>query len=142
MTPKQHFKRGKGFAKTKCPTRCQKTPSPQKEYKIFQRQSPIIVAGGPTARLESRVDNHRVPTSESRISDDQEFALSCSPKEMQLESTYAGARFQSPPSPKALPKPPTHWLNAKSAATVNPMLNAPFLDTVAVHLKGLLNVQA
>ena len=76
------------------------------------------------------------------INNDTVQTLEISSTDKLTASTYAGARFHSPPLPNTLPKPPTHWLNASCAATVSPMLNAPFLDSIAVHLKGLLNVQA
>ncbi|KAK2144075.1 hypothetical protein LSH36_788g02013 [Paralvinella palmiformis] len=50
---------------------------------------------------------------------------------------YAGARFSEPPSPKVLPKPPTHWFvagekPAQSLSSCVEMTNA---------LKGMLKVQ-
>ena len=128
-------------AKSKPFANGRKTP-PHKEFKILSRRSPINLARSPPSDLSERTSpiSHQSSFVDNKvISDMQTFDFSTTDK---LSSTYAGARFHSPPSPNTLPKPPTHWVNATCAATVNPMLNAPFLDSIAVHLKGLLNVQA
>jgi len=124
-----------------------KAPSPQKEYKILSRRSSSNLAH--TGSLQDELNERLSPTRQSFTSvnnglncDDDSQTLEIFSSDKLNATTYAGARFHSPPSPNSLPKPPTHWLNATCAASVSPMLNAPFLDSIAVHLKGLLNVQA
>ena len=53
---------------------------------------------------------------------------------------YAGAKFSDPPSPKVLPKPPTHWF----AEAEHPAITSPRLNSCAEMtsvLKGMLKVQ-
>ena len=128
--------------KSKSPTN-RKAPSPQKEYKILSRRSSSNLARNLQKDFNERSSPTRhSPSVNNRLSNDDYLqALETSTEKLNA-TTYAGARFHSPPSPNSLPKPPTHWLNATCAASVSPMLNAPFLDSMAVHLKGLLNVQA
>ena len=61
-------------------------------------------------------------------------------------SPFAGAKFSDPPSPKSLPKPPTHWITAgspswdmfgSSVPDTRPVLH----DQIAAQLKSLLKVQ-
>ena len=51
--------------------------------------------------------------------------------------TYAGARFSEPPSPKVLPKPPTHWF----AAGEQPGQTKSSCVEMTNALKGMLKVQ-
>ena len=55
--------------------------------------------------------------------------------------SYAGARFHKPPNPDTLPKPPVHWVCRSSPTAINHVLNTAQVDTIAIHLKGLLKVQ-
>lgn len=62
-------------------------------------------------------------------------------------SPFAGAKFSDPPSPKSLPKPPTHWIEEGSpswdmfGSSVQP--SQPVLhDQIAAQLKSLLKVQS
>ena len=73
------------------------------------------------------------------------FALSSNIESMNLKAldhNYAGAGFRTSPAPDALPKPPVHWMNDSCSPTINHVLNSAYLDSIAIHLKGLLNVQA
>lgn len=60
------------------------------------------------------------------------------PKTLMVQTNaYAGAKFSDPPSPKLLPKPPTHWTASNEKIKTN--VNSNFLD-MTCHLKMLLNV--
>ena len=135
--------RRKNSVKSKSSPSSRKTPSPQ--YKILPRRSPSNLARNLQDEFNEKAPPIcRSPTSvNNRLNNNVDVqTLDISSSEKLNADTYAGARFHSPPSPHTLPKPPTHWINATCVTTVSPMLNAPFLDSIAVHLKGLLNVQA
>lgn len=120
-----------------------KTPSPNKEYKILRRSPNNTTASSFHSRVSERNSpRHTDKTVKVGLNTRTEKSLASSPKLAEQVDSYAGARFHNPPSPDTLPKPPTHWLNDGCAASVSPMLNAPFLDSITVHIKGLLNVQA
>lgn len=61
---------------------------------------------------------------------------------------FAGAKFHDPPSPKSLPKPPTHWIRpdssspscAASECLYQPN-SRPYHDKIADQLKTWLKVQ-
>jgi len=58
---------------------------------------------------------------------------------------YAGAKFSDPPSPKVLPKPPTHWFSFEFDCKNSDPSTSPtpqYSDHLAQQLKLLLNVQA
>jgi len=52
---------------------------------------------------------------------------------------YAGAKFSDPPSPKVLPKPPTHWF-LDSGSAINSGISSSCAEITCV-LKGMLKVQ-
>lgn len=59
---------------------------------------------------------------------------------------FAGARFNHPPSPESLPKPPTHWIQEDSVPTwgssTYPEQAQPKLyDQISAQLKTLLKVE-
>lgn len=51
---------------------------------------------------------------------------------------YAGAKFHDPPSPKVLPKPPSHWMSGDRMSPQNTDNNCQNLTS---HLKMMLNVK-
>lgn len=62
-------------------------------------------------------------------------------------SLFAGAKFNDPPSPKSLPKPPTHWMQPGSSPLWEEALciqdpSPPILhDQISLQLKTLLKVE-
>ncbi|XP_051908181.1 uncharacterized protein LOC127591920 [Hippocampus zosterae] len=57
-------------------------------------------------------------------------------KEQDGEKVYAGARFNEPPSPSILPKPPSHWVRKNQS----PKLKSREISSN--HLKSLLKVES
>lgn len=60
------------------------------------------------------------------------------------ETLFAGAKFNDPPSPKSLPKPPNHWILSTPPKLDNHQVSSsvPVLhDQIAMQLKTLLKVQ-
>ena len=66
----------------------------------------------------------------------QPSVLKASPFKQCQPIAYAGAKFNDPPSPKVLPKPPTHWMNIENA---DPVVSCSEMTSV---LKVMLKVQA
>lgn len=61
-------------------------------------------------------------------------------------SPFAGAKFNDPPSPKSLPKPPVHWVEGSSPTWDGnpftfPSTEVSLHDQIASQLKTLLKVQ-
>lgn len=69
----------------------------------------------------------------------QARSVSRSPIDNNASLAYAGARFSDPPSPKVLPKPPSHWFSFEDIPTVAPNKACSEMTNV---LKLMLNVQA
>uniref|UniRef100_A0A1B6CP37 Proline-rich nuclear receptor coactivator 2 n=1 Tax=Clastoptera arizonana TaxID=38151 RepID=A0A1B6CP37_9HEMI len=62
-----------------------------------------------------------------------------------LGTFYAGAKFSEPPSPNALPKPPSHWtpkIRMSSGGAFPFLLGGNINSCNEMHLKMLLNVKA
>jgi hypothetical protein len=65
-------------------------------------------------------------------------------------SPFAAAKFSDPPSPKSLPKPPTHWVSANDSSSESSWEESEFSsaaepslhDHIAAQLKTMLNVRA
>ena len=62
-----------------------------------------------------------------------------SPSKMQALA-YAGAKFSDPPSPKVLPKPPTHWFSNGQKESRKQQTGS--YDEMSSVLKVMLKVQA
>jgi len=64
-----------------------------------------------------------------------------------LNFNYAGAKFSEPPSPKVLPKPPSHWFADEDSSSDSiienrdPMMSSKCSE-MSYQLKLMLNVQA
>ncbi|XP_013383119.1 proline-rich nuclear receptor coactivator 2-like [Lingula anatina] len=83
-----------------------------------------------------------------RVSPSQRYQQGASPKTVMhskspspvnggpvVPNAYAGAKYNEPPSPKVLPKPPVHWF-------MNEENKPPRCDELTNHLKFMLKVQA
>lgn len=98
-----------------------------------------------------RVIHNSLPTTvrqgtadtKHRASPSKEGSLRLSPT---LGTFYAGAKFSEPPSPTALPKPPSHWTATlyMSSSGALPLFLSSRMDKCHEirHLKMLLNVPA
>lgn len=79
------------------------------------------------------------PKSPSRASPP---AKCLSPASLNNGSAYAGAKFSAPPSPTALPKPPSHWVLSHLNLDETKPLVSKCCTELSDNLKILLNVQA
>lgn len=55
---------------------------------------------------------------------------------------FAGARFNSPPSPAAVPLPPMEWLQSVQPKPTKPASNDELCQALANNLKEMLNFKA
>ncbi|XP_002127241.2 uncharacterized protein LOC100177436 [Ciona intestinalis] len=95
-----------------------KTPSPNKEIRNSQPNSPLTPFWA----------SHQQFTCHVPISPNQGLFNS---------GSYAGARFHSPPTADVLPKPPQHWVNVPSCAQ---QMQNQQLNELSTRLKGMLKV--
>lgn len=79
------------------------------------------------------------PKSPSRASPP---ANCISPASLNNGNAYAGAKFSAPPSPTALPKPPSHWVVSHLNVDETRPLVSKCCTELSDNLKILLNVQA
>jgi len=117
---------------------------------------PTVFAGSLLAGVEEKQSHHVVDgagsqgtTSTSVQSPDvssvaRNTSERCSPAASLRQTNrspsspgYAGAKFSEAPSPKVLPKPPNHWVDAGSAL----LSSASPCREMTDALKGLLKVQ-
>lgn len=109
----------------------------EQEYKA---RSPCEAA----VQLTANTRRQGSPKLKPRASPSKEGSPRTSPT---LGVFYAGAKFSEPPSPTALPKPPTHWTSCMYMASGStfPLISPQRPDKcreISHQLKMLLNVSA
>lgn len=83
-----------------------------------------------SSQRQMLVDRHQgSENNDANVLDEKylERPMSVSP------SKFAGSRFHDPPSPKVLPKPPSHWMNKEN-------IKVGGFDDMTSHLKMILKV--
>lgn len=95
-------------------------------------------------QLSSNTTRQGSPKLKPRISPSKEGSPRTSPT---LGVFYAGAKFSEPPSPTALPKPPTHWTSCMyvESGSTFPLISPQRPEKcreISNQLKILLNVSA
>lgn len=110
----------------------------------IDKKSKIKPLGKVVQNLSSPIPIEQGTLSKYRTSPSKERSPSSSPT---LGTFYAGAKFSEPPSPTALPKPPSRWTATfcMSSGGAFPLILGGRVDKcreISSHLKMLLNVQA
>lgn len=112
------------------PGECVKNTRVKPVEKVIHNSSPTTVRQGTT-------------NAKHRASPSKEGSPRSSPT---FGTFYAGAKFSEPPSPTALPKPPSHWTATlyMSSSGALPLFLSSRVDKCheISHLKMLLNVPA
>ena len=141
----QHRRPGSGQSpptkKNRRQTRDRDTPSPKQHLQAITGNavpSPSTPNRDTTNKQQQRVKN--IPkTGKAQPSTPSRVQVSPS-KSPVVPNAFAGARFQDPPSPKVLPKPPVHWFSNNENR--EPSFGGSSHFEMANQLKMILKVQA